>query len=67
MDDQRLFRISPDAIAVTARFEHPDGWSLVVTSSAAGRFGRETRTERYDRLTSDEMLDAMTGAVQAHL
>lgn len=67
MNEKRLFAIAPDAIALTMRWEHPDGWCLTVTSSTAGRDGRRSQTERYDRLTTDELVDVVSSSVQEAL
>lgn len=67
MHQPRLFKIAPDAIAITARWEHPDGWSLTITASAAGPDGRSTVTDRYDRLASDELPDLVCAVVHGSL
>lgn len=67
MADHRLFAIAPDAISVTCRFEHPDGWSVVIASSTAGPHGRTSRRDRYDRLSTGELVDVIDSAVLAHV
>lgn len=67
MDQPRLFRVSPDAIALTMRWEYPDGWQLVATWSAVGQHGRSAVTERYDRLSAEELGDVVSAVVSAAL
>ena len=67
MDDDRLFHIAPDALSVTARWEYPDGWTVVVASSAAGRDGRRTTRDRYDRLTPDELVAVVDSFLHSRL
>jgi len=59
MNQQRLFRISPDAITISASFEHGAGWRVTFWSHARGVHETDSPSSRYDRLSTAELLQVV--------
>jgi hypothetical protein len=59
MDQQpRLFRLAPDAISFTARYEHP-GWHLSVAVHVPGEEASDAYRARYEMLSTAELFDVI--------
>lgn len=58
MDQQRLFRLAPDAITFTARFEHP-GWTLNVHVHVPGEEAADAYHATYELLSTSELFDVI--------
>lgn len=67
MQQDRLFRLPVAAITVTAYYEAPEGWRLVITARRADESWTDTRPEWYSHLTSNEMLDVLSAALATQL
>lgn len=58
MDQQRLFRIAPDAISFTARYEFP-GWDLTVSCHVPGEPSEDAYRSHYRTLSTAELFDVI--------
>jgi len=58
VDQGRLFRIAPDAITFTARYEHP-GWTLSVSCHVPGEPQSDAYRARYELLSTAELFDVI--------
>jgi hypothetical protein len=41
------------------RWEWPHGWQLMCATHVSGQGGTETKVDRYDRLSADELLSTV--------
>lgn len=57
MQEERLFALATEAIALTAIFVVGDGWRVTVTSRAQGEPYSDELTARYSHLTTAELAD----------
>lgn len=67
MEQGRLFEVAPSAVSCTARWEHPMGWSVTITSHARPENGPTSVTEVYSDLTAAELLDVVSAVLAERL
>jgi len=67
MEQQRLFRISPDAVTISASYEHGAGWRVTFWSHARGVHETDSPSSRYDRLSSTELLSVVDDELSRRL
>jgi hypothetical protein len=59
MQQEKLFRLAYEAIALNAHYCHGEGWRLVVTARRQDETWDEAHQATYDRLTTDELADVI--------
>lgn len=62
--ETRLFRSAPSAVAITAQYVHGWGWSLHMWAAREGELAADAYTERYDGLSTAELLDVLDVAAE---
>jgi hypothetical protein len=67
MDQQPLWTPALAAASVTMHYEWPYGWSLVIAERREGAQFGDSDPDRYDGLSSDELLDVVTVALSEAL
>jgi hypothetical protein len=64
---ERLFRLAPEAVAVNGYYVHREGWTLVVAVRRGDEDWSRAHRERYDRLSTDELLQVLDSDLTAAL
>ena len=59
MQEQRLFRLAYEAIALTANYRPGEGWRLTVTARRQDESWAEAHQATYDCLSTDELADVI--------
>lgn len=63
-DQQRLFRLALDAVAIDAHYEPPNGWSLNVRARRGDESWQEGHHATYRPLTSSELVDVIVAELE---
>lgn len=63
MSQSPLFRPALAAVAITARYEFPDGWKVSVGTLREGETWGDVARSTYDHLTTAEALDVLEAEV----
>ena len=67
MEQQRLFVLALEAIALTAYHEPAHGWRLVIQSRRQGDEWQDSDRATYSHLTTDELADVVCAEVARRL
>lgn len=67
MPQPRLFRLAPEAFAVTAHYEHGRGWALRVVVRRQDEQWDEAHCETYQQLSTPEALDVLLADLELAL
>jgi len=67
MDQLRLFRLAPEALAITAYFDGPRGWTLWIQCRRQGDTWADSYRETYSGLSTHEMADVIDRATAGAL
>jgi hypothetical protein len=67
MDQDRLFRLPPEAVSVTASYAWPFGWRVTVGVRRADEGWHEARMETYEHLSTEELLQVIDADLTAGL
>lgn len=63
----RLFRLAPEALAISAHFEARAGWRVTVKVRRADEEWDEARSRVYSHLTTEELFDVIVADLAAGL
>lgn len=62
MDGQiRLWATPPEALSISAHWDYPDGWRVVITMRRVDQSWQGAYRHAYDHLTTPEMFDVIDG------
>jgi len=67
MDQLRLFRLAPEALAISAYYEGPRGWTLSIRCRRQGESWADGYVEHYELLSTAEMADVIDRACASAL
>jgi hypothetical protein len=59
MDQGRLFRLAPEALAINAYYEGPRGWTLTIRMRRQGELWTDSLSEQYSGLSTSELADVI--------
>ena len=63
MDQQPLFRLAVEAMAMSARFVPMEGWHVVLTARRGDEEWAASERRTYTHLTSEELVDVLEAEV----
>lgn len=66
-DDERLFRLAHEAVAVTATYVWARGWTLRIGARRQGESWDTSWHEDYELLTTEELLQVLEAELSAQL
>lgn len=67
MDQERLFRLAHEAIAISARFVAGHGWEVHITARRGDETWEQARKGVYSHLSTYELYTAITSELEAQL
>jgi hypothetical protein len=67
MQQDRLFRLAPEALTLHAHYVGGSGWQLRVAVRAQGDQWSDEAWVHYDHLTTQELLDTIEGDLSSRL